>query len=128
MNTCPPRRLTMAGGILIAASGLVSLWVGSRSGAMFYDPDPGGRFGHVGIVAGLIAVGIGGVLIWLGRLRYTSPGHLAAIGLATIVVGHLGAIAGALLVGTAGVILCYIAGVWFVVLGVSGWWRSWRGS
>ena len=39
-------------------------------------------------------------------------------GLLTVILGHLGAIAGALLVGTAGMLLCYISGIWLVVVGI----------
>ena len=35
--------------------------VGGLSG--FYEPDPGGRFGHVGIIAGLSAVALGAAII-----------------------------------------------------------------
>jgi hypothetical protein len=121
LNTRTPRRLTMIGGALIVASGLVSLVVALTFGAVLYEVDPNGLFGHVGIVAGLAAVAIGAFLFWFGRLERTSPGRLVLAGIVTIVFGHMGAVAGALLVGTAGVILCYVAGVWFLVLAVVSW-------
>ena len=40
-------KLAFLGGILIIASGLVSIWIGVNAGLMFYEPDPGGVFGHV---------------------------------------------------------------------------------
>ena len=105
-----PGRLTSIGGILIAASGVVSFFVALGIGAVFYEVDPHGIFGHVGIVAGVIAVAIGAFLFWFGRLEQATTGRLFIAGLVSIVVGHLGAIAGALLIGTAG-LLCYYAAV-----------------
>jgi hypothetical protein len=99
----------------------VSLVVALTFGAVLYEVDPNGLFGHVGIVAGLAAVAIGAFLFWFGRLERTSPWRLVLAGIVTIVFGHMGAVAGALLVGTAGVILCYVAGVWFLVLAVVSW-------
>jgi hypothetical protein len=121
MNASMPKLLAVAGGVLIAASGLVSVWRGLRSGALFYEKDPGGLFGHVGVVAGLVALAIGAALIWLGRQDHRGLRRLIAAGILMIVLGHLGAIAGALLVGTAGVILCYIAGIWLLARGVAHW-------
>ena len=113
-----PGRLTSIGGALIIVSGLVSLVVALTFGAVLYEVDPNGLFGHVGIVAGLVAVAIGAFLFWFGRLERTTPARLVLAGIVTIVFGHLGAVAGALLVGTAGVLLCYAAGVWFLVQAV----------
>ena len=121
MNTRIPGRLTMIGGILIIASGIVSLIIALSFGAVFYEPDPNGLFGHVGIVAGLVAMLIGGFLFWFGRLEHSTPGRLIIAGFVTIVFGHLGAVTGALLVGTAGVLFCYVAGLWFLVLAVVNW-------
>jgi len=50
------KKLALAGGLLIVASGLVSIWIGVRAGFLPYEPDPGGLFGHVGIWAGISAV------------------------------------------------------------------------
>ncbi|MCJ7716461.1 MAG: hypothetical protein MUO54_08075 [Anaerolineales bacterium] len=70
--------------------------------------------GHVGIIAGLIAILIGVVIIFfLPRLYRSDHKRLKILGgILTIVLGHLGAIFGALYVGTVGVLLCYIAGIW----------------
>ncbi len=46
-------KLALTGGILIIASGLVSIWIGGREEYMLYQPDPGGVFGHVGVLAEL---------------------------------------------------------------------------
>lgn len=106
------------------ASGLVSLAVALTFGAVLYEVDPNGLFGHVGIVAGLVAVAIGAFLFWFGRLERRTQRHLVLAGIVTVVFGHLGAVAGALLVGTAGVLLCYVAGVWFLALAAVAWRRS----
>ncbi|NIM51468.1 MAG: hypothetical protein GTN78_04340 [Gemmatimonadales bacterium] len=119
-------RVALYGGILIVASGLVSLWVGGRAGYMLYEPDPGGVFGHVGVWAGVTAVVIGSAIIWIARHEPVTPIAKVVVGLLTVVLGHLGAIAGALLVGTAGVLLCYVAGIWLAVRGVSEWRRQKR--
>jgi len=111
----------MIGGALIIASGLVSLGIALTFGAVLYEVDPNGLFGHVGIVAGLVAMVIGAFLFWFGRLDHITPGRLVLAGLVSIIFGHLGAIAGALLVGTAGVLCCYVAGIWFFVLAVMTW-------
>ncbi len=118
------RKLALFGGALIAASGIVSAWVGGRAGHLGYEPDPGGLFGHVGMLAGLAALVIGGVLVWIAL--HEPPGAVGkvVVGLLTAVLGHLGAIAGALLVGTAGVLLCYVAGLWLVVDGLREWHRQ----
>jgi hypothetical protein len=113
-----PGGLTSIGGILLAISGVVSLVIALTFGAVLYEVDPNGLFGHVGIVAGLAAMVIGGFLFWFGRLEHSTTGRLFLAGLVSIVVGHLGAIAGALLVGTAGLVLCYAAGIWFIILGI----------
>jgi hypothetical protein len=120
--------LALCGGILIAASGVVSVWIGGRAGYMLYEPDPGGVFGHVGVWAGVAAITIGSALIWLALHEPAGPLAKVAVGLMTIVLGHLGAIAGALLIGTAGVVLCYVAGIWLVVRGVRQWQREKRAA
>lgn len=114
----------MIGGALIIASGVVSLTIALTFGAILYEVDPNGIFGHVGIVAGLIAMVIGAVLIWFGHLKHATPGRFVLAGFVVAVLGHLGAIAGALLVGTAGLVCCYIAGVWFFVLAAKTWLRK----
>jgi hypothetical protein len=115
----PRMKLTLIGGALIAASGIVSTWVGARAGHMGYEPDPGGLFGHVGILAGVGALVIGGALCWMALHEPGSPPGMVVVGFLTVILGHLGAIAGALLVGTAGAIVCYVAGIWLVVKGVA---------
>ena len=116
-------KLAITGGILIVASGIVSIWVGGRAGYMLYEPDPGGIFGHVGILAGIAAILIGSILIWIALHEPAgSPGKVT-VGLLTVVLGHLGGIAGALLVGTIGLILCYVTGIWLVVRGLREWRR-----
>jgi len=116
-------KLALIGGILIVASGLVSIWVGGRAGYMMYQPDPNGLFGHVGVLAGFAAILIGCVLVWIALHEPAgSPGKVV-VGLLTMVLGHLGAITGALLVGTAGLILCYVTGIWLVVKGLIEWRR-----
>jgi len=114
-------KLAFTGGILIVASGLVSIWIGGRAGFMLYQPDPGGVFGHVGVWAGVAAIVIGSILIWIARHEPASPPAKLVVGLLTVVLGHLGAMAGALLIGTAGVLLCYLTGIWLIVRGVRLW-------
>ena len=124
MKVSMPRKLTMIGGALIIASGVVSLVVALTFGAVLYEVDPNGLFGHVGIVPGIVAMAIGAFLFWFGCLERNTTGRLILAGVVTIVFGHLGAIAGALLIGTAGVLCCYVAGVWFLILAVTNWRRS----
>ena len=119
----PREKLALVGGILIIASGFVSIWIGVREGFMFYEPDPGGVFGHVGVWAGVAAIVIGSILVWLALNEPVGPVGKVVVGLSTVVLGHLGAVAGALLVGTAGVLLCYVSGIWLVVRGVRLWRR-----
>ena len=106
---------------LALAGGAVSIWVGGRAGFMLYEPDPGGLFGHVGILAGVAAILIGSVLVWIAFHEPAAPSGKVAVGLLTVILGHLGAIAGALLVGTTGMLLCYVAGIWLVVRGLRQW-------
>jgi len=113
-----PGGLTAIGGGLLAASGVVSMAIAVPIGAVFYEVDPNGLFGHIGMVAGAAAIVIGAFLWWFGRLRHSSTGRLFLAGIVSIVVGHAGAVAGALLIGTAGLLCCYVAGVWFLVLGI----------
>lgn len=115
------KKLATFGGILIVASGLVSIWIGAKAGYMDYQPDPHGVFGHVGVWAGVAALAIGSILIWIAGYEPAHPLAKAAVGVVTVVLGHLGAIAGALLVGTAGMLLCYIAGIWLLIRGLREW-------
>lgn len=110
-------RLALLGGALIVASGAVSIWVGGRAGFMVYEPDPAGIFGHVGVWAGVVAIVIGSVLIWMSRHEPVNAKSKITVGLLTVVLGHMGAAAGALLVGTAGLLLCYVAGFWLLARG-----------
>jgi uncharacterized BrkB/YihY/UPF0761 family membrane protein len=116
-----PKRLAFTGGILMAASGVVNAVLGIRTGALYYDVYPGGNMGHVGIVAGIGAVVLGLVIIFLVVPLYNKPqrGYIALAGVLTIVLGHLGAVAGAIYVGTVGLLLCYIAGFWALVIALS---------
>lgn len=111
-------KLAFLGGILIVASGLVSIWIAVNAGLMFYEPDPGGVFGHVGVWAGIVAIVIGSVLVWIALHEPAGPMGKIAAGLLTVVFGQLGAMAGALLVGTAGALLSYVTGIWLIVKGV----------
>lgn len=116
MNPDIPRTLTTVGGGLILASGVLSLALGLRTGLFWYEPDPNGVFGHIGILTGLAAAGIGAFLVWLARTQYPHRRRRIAAGVLTMVLGHLGAVAGALLVGTAGMALCYVGGVWLIIV------------
>jgi hypothetical protein len=115
MNSQIPRVLATIGGVLIFASGLLSLGLGLGTGSLWYEPDPNGIFGHIGILAGLSAMAIGAIILWLARIQYPHKKHRIMAAILTMALGHLGAIMGALLVGTAGMILCYIAGVWLII-------------
>jgi hypothetical protein len=110
-----PRALGSLGGSLIMASGIVSATIGWRNDLLFYEPDPAGRFGHVGIVAGFGAVVLGAAIIALASRSSRSRKGEIISGVITMVLGHAGAITGALLVGTAGMLLCYAAGIGRIV-------------
>ena len=116
MNPGIPRTLATIGGILILASGVLSLILGLSTGSLRYEPDPNGIFGHIGILAGLAAMVIGGLIVWLARTQYPHKRRRIIAGILTMLLGHLGAITGALLVGTAGMVLCYAAGVWLIIV------------
>ncbi len=122
MNTKTPKRLAAVGGALLSASGLVNAVLGARIGALVYDAYPGGRMGHVGVIAGLIAIVLGITIVFVVVPLYDRRKRwlLALAGLLTIVIGHAGAIAGAIYVGTLGVILCYAAGIWLLVTAAIG--------
>jgi uncharacterized BrkB/YihY/UPF0761 family membrane protein len=111
-----PKRLATIGGILIAISGIVNTILGIHIGALWYNIYPGGNMGHVGIIAGMGALVIGLIIIFIIVPLYErSRGRALLGGILTIVLGHVGAVAGAIYVGTVGVLLCYIAGIWLLV-------------
>jgi len=122
MNLIKPGKIAKLGGVLISVSGVVNVVLGIQIGATLYDPYPGGKMGHVGVIAGIAAVAIGLIIVFLIVPIYRKKNRLFILvgGLLTIVVGHIGGIAGAIYVGTAGVALCYTAGVWVVVVVMSG--------
>jgi hypothetical protein len=122
MNLRTPKRIAKTGGLLIAISGVVNTILGARIGAVLYDAYPGGKMGHVGIIAGVAAVAIGLILVLVIVPIYDRMhrGFVVLGGILTIVLGHLGAIAGAIYVGTLGVLLCYIAGLWAIIVAALG--------
>ena len=115
-----PRKLAMIGGYLIIASGVVNAALGMSINAIYYDPYPGGNMGHVGIIAGIAAIILGLMIVFLVVPLYyrQKRAYIAIAGLLTVILGHLGAVAGAIYVGTAGLLLCYIGGFWAIVLGL----------
>jgi len=115
MSMGMPRILGSLGGSLIMASGILSAMIGWRNDLLFYQPDPAGRFGHVGIIAGLGAVVLGAAIIVLASRSCRNRKGEIISGVIMMVLGHAGAITGALLVGTAGMVLCYAAGIWRIV-------------
>ena len=122
MNIRIPRILARIGGVLIVLSGILNFILGLTINAVWYDAYPGGNMGHVGMVAGIIAVAIGSIILF-GIIRlYTVHNRwlVAFAGLCIVVLGHLGAVAGALYVGTAGVLCCYIAGFWIIIIALTG--------
>ena len=122
MKEALPRKITTAGGVFITLGGLLNLALGIQVGAVYYDPYPGGKMGHVGIIAGVIAIGIGlAILLGLPHL-FGSPKRNWQIvgGILTPILGHAGAVFGALYVGTLGVILSYLGGIWLLVIYLKG--------
>ncbi len=107
MKTQIPQRIAAAGGIFIILSGALNFVLGVQIGALYYYPYPGGKMGHVGIIAGLIAVLVGAlILFFIPRLYNREEKKLRILGaILTMVLGHLGSIFGALYLGTVGVIL-----------------------
>jgi hypothetical protein len=77
--------------------------------------------GHVGIVAGLAAIVIGLVIVFIITPIYDRASRLfvALGGVLTVVFGHAGAVAGAIYVGTLGMAVCYVAGIWAIVAAIS---------
>ena len=108
----------MIGGTCILLSGALNAVLGFQIGALYYDPFPGGRMGHVGIIAGLIAILIGALILFIiPRLYDQERNKLRILGaFLTVLFGHLGGVFGALYIGTIGVILCYLAGIWLLVI------------
>ncbi|NIO00754.1 MAG: hypothetical protein GTO42_01225 [Candidatus Latescibacteria bacterium] len=117
-----PKRIAKIGGMLITISGVVNAVLGARIGAILYDAYPGGKMGDVGIIAGVAAVAIGLIIVFLITPIYERTNRWLVVlgGVLTIVLGHLGAITGAIYIGTLGVLLCYLAGIWAIVVAVSG--------
>jgi hypothetical protein len=115
-----PERLATIGGILIFISGLLNTILGIQIGAVYYEVYPGGYMGHVGILAGLAALVLGLAIVFLvvPLYRKDQRGVLLLAGILTMILGHLGAIAGALYIGTLGVLLCYIAAIWILLIGL----------
>ncbi|UCC85019.1 MAG: hypothetical protein JSW46_08940 [Gemmatimonadota bacterium] len=122
MKVETPKKIATVGGILLSVSGVVNAVLGARIGALFYDAYPGGRMGHVGVIAGLLAIVIGVIMVFFVVPLYERRNRwvLALAGILTIVLGHAGAVAGAIYVGTAGVALCYVAGIWLLIVAVRG--------
>jgi hypothetical protein len=111
-----PRTLATIGGLLTLAGGVLSLVLGLSTGSLWYEPDPNGIFGHIGVLAGLAAMAIGAVIMALARTQYPHKRRRVLAAVLTMLLGHLGAITGALIAGTAGMALCYIAGVWLIIV------------
>ncbi len=78
--------------------------------------------GHVGILAGIAAVAIGFIIMFLivPIFDRRNRGFVVLAGVFTMLLGHLGAITGAIYIGTAGVVLCYISGLWAIVVAALG--------
>ena len=92
MRLSMPGGLTAISGALLAASGAVSVAITLPIGAVLYEVDPHGLFGHIGIVAGGVAIVLGAFLWWFGRVRHSSTGRLFLAGIVSIVMGHAGAV------------------------------------
>jgi hypothetical protein len=120
MNTLLPSRFAAIGSVLIIFSGILNFALGLSVGAWYYEPYVNENMGHVGVVAGIIAVVLGMLIYYLviPLYRMKSTSYLIASGLMTVVLGHLGAVAGALFVGTAGLVCLYTAGIWMVIIGI----------
>lgn len=117
MKQTIPIKIAAAGGVFITLSGILNLILGIQIGALHYYPYPGGKMGHVGITAGVAAIAIGLVILFvLPRLYEQADQRLRILGsILTFVLGHAGAVFGALYVGTIGVILSYIGGIWLLI-------------
>ncbi len=108
-----PKKIAAVGGVLISISGVVNAALGERIGALLYGAYPGGRMGHLEIIAGVVAITIGLAIIFTVVPIYerSNRGLVVLGGTLTIVLGHLSGIAGAIYIGTVGVVLCYLAGI-----------------
>ena len=122
MNNSLPGKITTAGGIFILLSGVLNTVLGLKIGALYYYPYPGGKMGHVGILAGLAAILIGALIIFvIPRLINHRNKRMRILGsILTVILGHLGAVFGALYLGTIGVFLCYLGGIWLLVASLRG--------
>jgi hypothetical protein len=118
MQNSLPRNISAAGGIFITLSGIFNLILGIQIGATHYYPYPGGKMGHVGITAGLAAIGIGLLILFaLPRLYQHHDRRFRLLGaFLTFILGHAGAVFGALYVGPVGVFLCYVGGIWLLTI------------
>ncbi len=117
MKLTIPSKLVFTGGLLIGVSGVVNLILGAQIGALVYEVYPGGKMGHVGIIAGIGAILLGLIIVFAVVPLYTKRKRTLVIlgGTLTIVLGHIGAVWGAIYVGTFGLLLCYVAGFWTVI-------------
>jgi len=117
MNNPLPGKVIRAGGIFILLSGVLNTVLGMQIGAVYYYPYPGGKMGHVGILAGLAAILIGTLIIFvIPQLINHRNKRVRILGnIITVVLGHLGAVFGALYLGTIGVFLSYLGGIWLLV-------------
>ena len=122
MKLTVPRKLAQLGGLLIAISGIVNTILGAQIGAILYDVYPGGYMGHVGMIAGIGAMIIGLIILFVVVPLYKQQKRGFALlgGVLTVVLGHIGAVWGAIYIGTAGLLLCYIAGFWLLIAGIIG--------
>jgi hypothetical protein len=120
MNTSLPSRFAAIGSLLIVLSGILNFVLGLSIDAWYYEPYINSDMGHVGVLAGILAV-LSGLAIYylvLPLYRINVFKYAVGSGIITIVLGHLGAIAGALYVGTAGLVCLYTAGIWMVIIGI----------
>lgn len=117
------KKIATVGAVLIVVSGIVNTILGAKIGAVLYEIYPGGKMGHVGVIAGVAAMVIGVVIVFIVVPLYGHGNRRLVLlgGALTVVLGHLGAITGALYVGTLGMLLCYIAGIWVIV-------AAWKGA
>ncbi len=118
MITSTTQWIAVAGGVLIGLSGVTSIILGARIGAWRYSVYPGGKMGHVGIWPGVGAILLGLVISLLLPRFYAADrrGLVIFSAALTVILGHVGAVAGAMYVGTVGVALCYIAGIWQLII------------
>jgi hypothetical protein len=112
-----PKKIATMGAALIVVSGVVNTILGAKIGAVLYEIYPGGKMGHVGVIAGVAALVVGFVIVFIAvpLYRHGNRRLVVAGGTLTVILGHVGAVAGALYIGTLGALLCYIAGLWVIV-------------